>query len=114
MLCMRAELYPSDRRSRYLIPERSPRSFPCLREPAGGYDPAPKPRLFDRVRAELRVRHYSSRTEGTYLAWIRRYIIFHGKRHPSEMGADEVEAFLSALATERHVAASTQNQALAA
>jgi integron integrase len=72
------------------------------------------PRLLDQVRSALRVRHYSLRTETVYVDWIRRYILFHGKRHPKEMGADEVQAFLSWLATERGVAASTQNQAKAA
>ncbi len=74
----------------------------------------PKPRLLDRVRAALRTRHYSGRTEEAYVAWIRRYIFFHGKRHPAEMGALEVTTFLSALAVEGRVAASTQNQALSA
>jgi len=73
-----------------------------------------KPRLLDQVRERLRFRHYSIRTEKVYVDWIRRFILFHGKRHPGEMGAQEVEAFLSWLATERAVAASTQNQALSA
>lgn len=73
-----------------------------------------KPRLLDRVSAEMRVRHYSLRTEETYIQWIRRYIYFHGKRHPSDMAEPEIKAFLSWLATDRKVAASTQNQALAA
>ena len=72
----------------------------------------PKPRLLDRVRAALRLRHYSRRTEEAYVAWIRRYILFHGKRHPAEMGAPELTRFLSSLAVEGRVAASTQNQAL--
>lgn len=72
------------------------------------------PKLLDRVRASLRVRHYSVRTEEAYVGWIRRYILFHGKRHPADMGAAEVEAFLTALAVEGRVAASTQNQAMAA
>ena len=66
------------------------------------------------VREALRARHYSRRTEAAYVAWIRRYIVFSGKRHPAQMGAPEVTAFLTWLAVERHVAASTQNQALAA
>ena len=74
----------------------------------------PKPRLLDRVREALRARHYSRRTEEAYIAWIRRYIFFHGKRHPAEMGGPEVTRFLTALAVERRVAASTQNQALSA
>ena len=71
-----------------------------------------EPRLLDQVRELLRIRHYSIRTEQAYLQWIRRFILFHGKRHPSAMGADEVSAFLSHLAIKRNVAASTQNQAL--
>lgn len=70
-----------------------------------------KPRLLDQVRETIRVRHYSPKTEDAYVGWIRRYILFHGKRHPSEMGADQVAQFLSHLALEAHVAASTQNQA---
>jgi integron integrase len=76
--------------------------------------PAPGPRLLDRVRAALRVRHYSRRTEKAYVAWIRRYILFHGKRHPAEMGAPELTRFLTALAVDGRVAASTQDQALSA
>lgn len=74
----------------------------------------PKPRLLDRVRRELRVRHYSIRTEETYIQWIKRFIFFHNKRHPSEMAEPEVTAFLTWLATDRKVSASTQNQALSA
>ena len=72
----------------------------------------PKPRLLDRVRMALRVRHYSRRTEEAYVAWTRRYILFHGKRHPSEIWAPEVTRFLSSLAVDGKVASSTQNQAL--
>ena len=72
------------------------------------------PKLLDQVRERIRVKHYSLRTEDAYLHWIRRFIFFHGKRHPREMGGSEVEAFLSHLATESRVAASTQNQALSA
>ena len=72
------------------------------------------PRLLDRVKAAIRMRHMSVRTEEAYVGWIRRFIIFHGKRHPDDMAEPEVSRFLSALATERRVAASTQNQALAA
>ncbi len=75
---------------------------------------APKPRLLDRVRAALRIRHYSRRTEEAYVAWIRRYILFHDKRHPAEMGAPEVTRFLSSLAVEGRVAGSTQSHALSA
>src|SRR5262249_42832398 len=73
-----------------------------------------KPRLLDRVREAIRARHYSRRTEKTSVAWIRRYIFLHGKRHPAEMGAREITDFLSALAVKDKVAASTQNQALSA
>jgi integron integrase len=72
------------------------------------------PKLLDRVRAEIRLRHYSIRTEEAYVDWARRFILFHNKRHPKEMGAEEVRDFLSHLATERNVAASTQNQAKSA
>lgn len=72
------------------------------------------PKLLDQVRHRLRTRHYAIRTEEAYVQWIRRYILFHGKRHPNEMGAAEVGAFLTHLAVDGNVAASTQNQALAA
>lgn len=72
------------------------------------------PRLLDRVVAELRLRHYSPRTEEAYLHWIRRFVAHHLPRHPRELAADEVAAFLSRLATDDRVAAATQNQALAA
>ena len=71
-------------------------------------------KLLDQLRQALRLKHYSYRTEQAYLDWTRRYILFHGKRHPAEMGSDEIRLFLSHLATERQVAASTQNQALSA
>jgi integron integrase len=74
----------------------------------------PQPKLLEKYRERLRVKHYSLRTEDAYLHWVRRYIYFHGKRHPQEMGGSEVEAFLSHLATEGRVSPSTQNQALAA
>lgn len=73
-----------------------------------------RPKLLDEVRGAIRVRHYSIRTEHAYVGWIKRYIIFHGKRHPSEMGAKEMTAFLTHLATEGNVSASTQHQALSA
>ncbi len=72
------------------------------------------PRLLDQVRDKLRTLHYSYRTEQQYLQWVRRFILFHDKRHPRMMGAPEVEAFLTHLAVTRKVSASTQNQALAA
>ena len=71
-------------------------------------------RLMEQVRDKFRKLHYSYRTEQAYCDWIKRYIWFHNKRHPREMGAAEVEAFLSHLATDRGVSASTQNQALCA
>ncbi len=71
-----------------------------------------QPRLLDRVREKIRVKHYSIRTETAYVGWIKRFILFHDKKHPEMLGAKEVEAFLSDLATTRNVAASTQNQAL--
>jgi len=73
-----------------------------------------QPRLLDRVRAAIRARHYSRRTEKAYVAWVRRYVLFHGRRHPREMGAPEVGRFLSSLAVDAGVSASTQNQALCA
>jgi len=71
-------------------------------------------KLLDQVRDAIRLKHYSYRTEQAYVGWIKRYIYFHDVRHPSEMGAPEVEAFLTHLAVKEHVAASTQNQALSA
>jgi integron integrase len=71
-------------------------------------------KLLDEVRGLLRVRHYSYQTERIYLHWIRQYIFFHNIKHPSEMGAAEIEAFLTDLAVEKTVSASTQNQALSA
>src|SRR4051794_26819364 len=79
--------------------------------------PAPipqQPKLLDRVRMACRVRHFSRRTEDAYAAWAERFIRFHGIRHPNTMAEPEVNAFLTHLAVERNVAASTQNQALAA
>ena len=70
-----------------------------------------KPRLLDQVRQAIRTRHYSYRTEKAYVHWIKRYIFFHDKRHPAEMAELEIGRFLSSLATEGHVSASTQNQA---
>ena len=76
--------------------------------------PISSPKLLDRVRWHLRVKHYSLRTEELYAHWIRRFIVFHEKRHPAEMGEEEIAAFLSHLAIDGHVAASTQNQAFSA
>ncbi|GHU04566.1 integron integrase [Betaproteobacteria bacterium] len=74
----------------------------------------PTPKLLDQVRERLRLKHYSIRTEHQYVQWARRFILFHRKRHPVEMGAVEVEAFLTHLAVQENVAAATQNQALSA
>ncbi len=71
-------------------------------------------RLLDQVRAQIRYRHFSPRTERTYVDWIKRFIRFHGRQHPREMGASQIEAYLTHLAVARNVAASTQNQALSA
>ena len=76
-------------------------------------EPRPK-KLLDQVHDAIKRKHYSPRTEESYANWIKRFILFHGIRHPNEMGAAEVEAFLTHLAVEGHVAASTQNQALSA
>ena len=73
-----------------------------------------KPKLLDQLRAAIRVRHYSIRTEEVYVHWVKRYIYFHNKCHPKDLNAAHVAAFLSHLAVERKVAASTQNQALCA
>lgn len=72
----------------------------------------PKSKLLDQVRTVLRLKHMSFRTEEAYVSWIRRFVLFHDKRHPTEMGAPEIRAFLSHLAVHAHVAASTQNVAL--
>ena len=74
----------------------------------------PPPRLVHRIREAIRVRRYSPKTERAYVHWIRRFIVFHGKRHPAEMGGAEVSEFLTHLATVENVAAATQSQALAA
>ncbi len=72
------------------------------------------PKLLDQVRQTIRAKHYSRRTESSYVEWIRRYILYHGKRHPAQMGEPELTSFLTSLATKRRVSASTQNQALCA
>ena len=74
--------------------------------------PREEPKLLDQVRDMIRLKHYSIRTEQAYLGWIRRFILFHHKRHPKEMGKTEIEAFLTHLAVQKNVAASTQNQAM--
>jgi integron integrase len=80
------------------------RETPCIA--------SPKPKLLDQVRQAIRTRHYSYMTEKAYVHWIKRFIFFHNKRHPGEMGEAEIGRFLSSLATDSHVSASTQNQAL--
>jgi len=95
------------------MPEKA--SFPVPPDSAPGSPPTPdQPRLLDAVRSKIRALHYSLRTEETYVHWIKRFILFHGKRHPRDMGEPEVGAFLSDLATAGHVSAGTQNLALAA
>ena len=76
--------------------------------------PRPRPKLLELLRSALRSRHYSPSTEEAYCRWVKRFIFFHGVRHPDTMGAAEVNAFLSDIATHGHVSASTQNQALSA
>src|ERR1700731_131698 len=83
---------------------------PSLSVPHG----ARKPKLLEQVRDAIRVKHYSIRTEQAYIDWIKRFILFHNKRHPREMAEMEVTQFLTHLARDRNVAASTQNQALSA
>ena len=86
----------------------------CIQPDTNSFLPsaAPKPRLLDKVRQTIRTRHYSYRTEKAYIHWIKRFIFFHNKHHPAEMGEAEIAKFLSSLATDSHVSASTQNQAL--
>ncbi|NOQ89975.1 MAG: integron integrase [Gammaproteobacteria bacterium] len=73
-----------------------------------------KPRLIDQTRNVMRLHHYSIRTEDVYIQWIKKFILFHNKRHPKEMGEKEIRSYLTHLAVDKHVAASTQNQALSA
>ena len=80
--------------------------------PSRAVKAAQSKRLFERVREVMRLRHYSKRTEEAYLQWIKRFIYFHNKRHPRQMGAEEITAYLTYLAVQRQVSASTQNQAL--
>ncbi len=86
----------------------------CPSGPTPGPPPPGPPRLLDRVRQAIRARHYSLRTEEAYVGWIRRYILFHNKRHPLEMAEPEINAFVTHLAVEGPVSASTQTQALSA
>jgi hypothetical protein len=84
------------------------------RSPLGCFPGQPTPRLYDRVVEVLRARHYSPRTEEAYVHWIRRFTLFHAGAHPRELGEGHVNTFLTHLAVKEDVAASTQNQALAA
>jgi len=77
-------------------------------------DGSTSPKLLDVYRDALRVKHYSARTEDTYASWVKSFILFHNKRHPREMGVDEIGQFLTHLAAEKNVSASTQNQAFSA
>src|SRR3954469_6438514 len=94
---------PKEVQADRLPPQRAPPpgSDPRSTPESVGPERRPPPRLLDRVRAAAKVRHLSPRTETAYLGWIRRFILFHGKRHPDTMGASEVSAFLSSLATTR-------------
>jgi site-specific recombinase XerD len=79
------------------------------------HTPSPNPKkLLDQYRDALRLKHYSSRTEATHILWVREYILYHNKQHPSQMGVPEINQFLSYLAIKKEVSASTQNQALSA
>jgi integrase-like protein len=90
--------------------ESVPSSHTASSAPSQPVPAAGAPKLLDRVRQMIRAKHYSRRTESAYVEWIRRYILFHRERHPCEMGASEIAAFLTWLATDRRVSASTQNQ----
>jgi integrase len=90
--------------------QQTPQAASVVSFPEGGT----RPKLLDQVRHAIRTRHYSRRTEDAYLHWIRHYIVFHGKTHPSTLGAPDISAFLTWLAVVRRVSASTQNQALSA
>ena len=83
-------------------------------EPDPTTSPPPEPKLLDQLRGRHRVKHYSIRTEQAYVEWARRFVLFHGKRHPRDLGQTEVEVFLTDLAVRRRVSASTQNQAKSA
>ncbi len=86
----------------------------AIRTMEAGAAPTARPRLLDQVRDAIRRKHYSLRTEDTYVHWIKRFIYFQSKRHPRDLGEAEVTAFLNHLARDRGVAAATQNQALSA
>ncbi len=109
----RAARERADRDRGQLIHERDSQSDHRHRPAEHSRTPR-EPKLLDRVRGAIRVRHLKWSTEKSYVSWIRRYILFHDKRHPAEMGAPEISAFLTHLATNKRVSASTQNQALCA
>jgi site-specific recombinase XerD len=97
----------------HVLPGRAPATGEV--EPDSTPLPPVRPsRLVDVLRERIRCRHYSYRTEQAYVEWMRRFVAFHGRRHPRDMAAREIEALLGHLANERHVAASTHNQALPA
>ena len=96
------------------VSNRSCSRWAVCSPPGSSLQTPSRPRLLDQVRQAIRARRYSPRTEEAYVLWIKRFIFFHGKRHPAEMGEAEVTRFLSSLATQRRVAAPTQNQALSA
>ena len=98
---------PAARRTRWAPSRGAP-------APPGVARPAEAPRLLPELRRVLRLRHYSRRTEASYAGWVRRFVVFSGRRHPRELGAADVERFLTHLAVDAHVAAGTQNQAFAA
>src|SRR5260370_41636242 len=91
----------------YFLPPRGKSGYKRCKMSSPAPPPSRQPKLLDRVRATMRTNRYSPRTEQTYVDWIKRFIRFHGVRHPQEMGAEEVKAFLSHLATAMNVAAST-------
>jgi site-specific recombinase XerD len=95
----------------YRLNRQQPTTSPATPPISGSASPK-KPKLLDQVRHGIRTRHYSPKTEESYVHWIKRFIFFHNKRHPAEMGEKEIAQFLSSLASELRVSASTQNQAL--
>jgi len=100
-----------ERTKLYYLKREQPTTNPAT-TPANSSASPQKPKLLDQVRQAIRTRHYSYRTEKAYIHWIKRYIFFHNKRHPVDMGEAEIAQFLSSLASDWHVSASTQNQAL--
>jgi len=103
----RARVYAAERWMQF----RDPGSISCIHEDSSAFA---KPKLLDSLRLALRSRHYSRKTEKSYIAWVKRFVYFHGVRHPAEMGEPEINAFLTSLAVKDKVSASTQNQAISA